>query len=367
MPVGPAEAPAPEPPRPRARTEVRRGRSRSRRGRVFVVLALLTAVFVLPVVVAVGWYWLQVHPTGSPGAEKIVEVRPGWGVTQIGNELERQDIIGSTLAFRLYLGIDGNATFSAGTYTLRQGSGIADAVAVLRKGPTVVYGKLALPPGLTIDEIATRVGQLPGRSRDKFLALAKSGTVRSQFQPAGVNSLEGLTWPDTYFVTDSEDELAILRRIVQTFDERATELGLPGDAPPGITPYQTIIVASLIQTEAKLDEDRALIASVIYNRLRDNMLLQIDATLLYSRGNKTDPIRNSDKQIDSPYNTYKVKGLPPTPISTVSKASLQAAMNPATTAYKYYVLADANGRHAFGVTLEDHERNVAAARKKGLL
>jgi UPF0755 protein len=342
-------------------------RRRRRGGRVITLLIVLALVLLLPMAAAFVWYWMQVHPGGKAGAARAVEVKEGWGVSDIGDALARNNIIGSSLAFRVYVALDGKRTFSAGKYEFHQHMGLADAVKVLRTGPTVTYGKLALPPGLTIDEIATRVGQQPGLSKDKFLAAAKSGQVRSVYEPANINNLEGLTWPDTYFITEKEDETAILRRLVGAFDKNANELGLAGATQNGVTPYQTIIVASLIQTEAKLEDDRPLIASVVYNRLRDKMPLQIDATLLYARGNKSGPIYNSDKQIDSPYNTYKVSGLPPTPISTVTRASLLAAMNPATTAFKYYVLADKNGKHAFATTLAEHDKNVAEARKKGLL
>lgn len=367
--IAPSELDATEPEVPLTRRARRQAqpRRRSRKGRILLVLVLLFVVVAVPVGGVVGWYWLQVHPRGSAGTPVTVEVEKGWGINRIGDALKDNAVIGSPLAFRIYIGMDGNATFSAGRYELRKNMGIADAVAVMRKGPIITYGKLALPPGLTLTEIAARVGGQPGLSAQRFLEVARSNTVRSTYQPAGVTSLEGLTWPDTYYISEGEDEASILKRLVRAFDENANAIGLNTATKNGISPYQTIVVASLIQTEAKLDEDRAMIAAVVYNRLRDKMPLQIDATLLYARGNKSGPILNSDKLIDSPYNTYKVSGLPPTPISTVTKASLLAAMNPAAVPYKFYVLIDANGKHAFATTLEEHNRNVAEARRKGLL
>ncbi len=193
--------------------------------------------------------------------------------------------------------------------------------------------------------------------------MPRSNTVRSKFEPANVTSLEGLTWPDTYYVSKADTETTVLKTIVANFDKQATKAGLATSADP----YRTLTIASLIQTEAKLDVDRPLIAAVIENRLRDEMLLQIDATLLYARGSRVGPITNADYQLDSPYNTYKYKGLPPTPISTVTTVSLQAALHPADVPYKYYVLSNANGKHAFATTYQEHEKNVEAARKKGLL
>jgi UPF0755 protein len=219
---------------------------------------------------------------------------------------------------------------------------------------------------LSLAQIAQRVeAQLPGRSAAKFLEVANSGTIRSKYEPPEVTSLEGLLFPDTYFIGRNEDETAIVRRLVGRFDEIADKVNLA--SAQGLTPYQVVIVASLVQTEAKLAEDAPLISAVIHNRLRDNMQLQIDFTLCYAKGGCPPSPTDADKANPSPYNTYLVPGLPPTPIASVTEASLTAALTPANVPYKFYVIADANGKHAFATTLEEHNRNVAAARAKGLL
>jgi UPF0755 protein len=140
----------------------------------------------------------------------------------------------------------------------------------------------------------------------------------------------------------ADDETSVLRTLVSQFDKQATGAGLAGSTDP----YRTVIIASLVQTEAKLDEDRPKIAAVVENRLRDDMPLQIDATLLYARGTRVGPITDADYQRDSPYNTYRNKGLPPTPISTVTRTSLDAALHPANVPYKFYVVMNAAGGHA---------------------
>lgn len=341
----------------------RRGRSARRsprrRGRVLLVLFVLA----LPFLVAAGWFWYQVDPPGSPGRVVTVTIPKGAGVSAIGDRLEARGVIGSALAFRVYTQISGAHRVQAGEYRLHQDLGDRAAIDALGRGPRQHYVKLALPPGLTFDEIAQRVGHLPGRRADRFRTVAASGTVRSKFQPATVQSLEGLTWPDTYFVSSTEDEQAILRRIVQAFDRHGDAIGL-GQSPE---PYRVVVVASLIQREAGVDEDRPLIAAVVENRLRDRMPLQIDATVVYARGGGTAPLTNADFKNDSPYNTYLVAGLPPTPISTVTEASLRAALHPANVPYKYYVLTDKNGKHAFAVTFAEHQANIADARRRGVL
>ncbi|MCZ7536367.1 MAG: endolytic transglycosylase MltG [Acidimicrobiia bacterium] len=288
-------------------------------------------------------------------------------MADIADELDRSGVIGSSLVFQAYVRLSGSGPFQAGDYELRRGLGVKDSIAVLEDGPVITYEELRVPPGLWLSEIAERVEeQLPGRSAARFLEVAASGRVRSRYQPDGEQGLEGLLWPDTYRFVETDDETAVLRTMVREFDRRAGRLGL--DAPAGgLSAYQTLIVASLVQSEAKVDSDRSLIASVIMNRLEQDMPLQIDATVLYAIGERKISNTADDRATESPYNTYLVRGLPPTPISSVAEVSIEAALNPAESEYLFYVVADAEGRHAFAETYDEHLVNVEAAREKGLL
>jgi UPF0755 protein len=292
-----------------------------------------------------------------------VTIPKGEGVSGIADRLADRGVIGSSLAFSVYARLSGSTGFQAGSYRLHEDLGVRDAIDVLQRGPTQHYRTLALPPGLTFAEIAARIGALPGRSAARATALAADGRVRSKFEPAGVNSLEGLTWPESYAVEDHEHEADILRRIVATFDRKAAAAGLAASADP----YRTVITASLIQREAGVDEDRPLIAAVVENRLRQNMPLQIDATVVYARGGGSAPLTDADFARQSPYNTYVVPGLPPTPISTVTLPSLTAALHPADVPYLYYVLTDKSGKHAFATTYAQHQANIADARRRGVI
>jgi len=347
--------------RPEPRGSRRTGSVRRRRR--WLVAVIVLALLLVPFLIAGGWFWYQTDPPGSPGRRVEVDIGEGWGVARIADELASNDVIGSAFAFRLYTRVSGAGPFQAGTFTMRQDMGSRPAAAILERPAAQSYERLALIPGLTLDMIADRVGRLPGFSRERFLQVAASNTVRSTFQPPDVTSLEGLTWPDTYYVSRADTEETLLKTLVAEFDERATKAGLASSPDP----YRTVIVASLIQTEAKLDDDRPLIAAVVENRLRDDMPLQIDATLLYARGSREGPITDADYDRDSPYNTYRYRGLPPTPISTVTATSIEAALNPADVTYKFYVLIDENGKHKFADTYAEHETNVAEARRKGLL
>ena len=337
----------------------------TRRGRIFFGVL---AFFLVVGLVAGVWVLKQVNPSGGPGEKVAVDIAPGTSVAAVATKLEDKGVITSADIFRLYLKVRGGAgAIQAGEYELRQNLSMGEAKGALRRGPSIRFQKLTVPEGLTLEKIADRVGELPGRSRDRFLSAAKSGTVKSKYQPPGSTNLEGLLFPDTYLVTDKEDEAGIVRRLVNRFDQVADEVGLDSATRPnGLSAYQVIVAASLVESEAKVKDDRPLIASVISNRLTEGMKLQIDATVLYAIGHK-EKVLYSDLEVDSPYNTYKINGLPPTPISAAGKASLEAMLDPAKTTYLYYVLSDKNGKHAFATTSSEFEALKAEARRKGLI
>ena len=332
---------------------------------------MLGALAVVVVVALGGGFWLyrQVNPGGGPGAKVAVDIEPGTSVAGISADLKAKGVVSSARIFRIYLKLKGGAdTVQAGEYDLRKNLSMGAARAALERGPSIRFQKLTIPEGLTLDQIGDRVGALPGRNKATFLAAARSGTVRSKWQPPSSTSLEGLLFPDTYLITDKEDDTAVLRRLVARFDQVADEIGLGAAAPPtGLGPYQLIVGASLVESEAKVPEDRPLIASVISNRLQKGMKLQIDATVLYALGGHKDRVLNRDLEVDSPYNTYRVNGLPPTPISAPGRASLLAMLHPADTTFLYYVLSDKNGKHAFATTPSEFEALKAEAQRKGLL
>lgn len=337
----------------------------TRRGRIFFgILAVL-------LVAGLGsglWLLEQVNPSGGPGEKVALDVLPGSSVASVATKLENEGVITSARIFRLYLKATGGAdSVQAGEYELRKNLPMGDVKAALRRGPSIKFQKLTVPEALTLEKIADRVGELPGRSRDKFLAAARSGDVRSKYQPPGSTNLEGLLFPDTYLLTDKEDETAIVRRLVGRFDQVADEVGIAtADRPNGLSAYQLIVAASLVESEAKVKEDRALIASVISNRLEIGMKLQIDATVLYAIGHK-ERVLYKDLEVDSPYNTYRIDGLPPTPISAAGRASLEAMLRPEKSTYLFYVLSDKSGKHAFATTASEFEALKAEARRKGLL
>ncbi len=343
---------------------------RGRAGKVLAVLAVLLVVALIGAGVVVVNYQRQVDPAGPPGAPVKVTIPLGSSTQRIGVILDEQSVITSARVFRIYTRINGGGPFQAGEYTFRRNMSMGEAIRVLSKGPEIEFERLTVPEGLTLRQIADQVGKLEGRSPDAFMAAAAGGQVRSRYQPAGVDKLEGLLLPETFNVEPKDDEAVILERMVDSFDETASSLGYD-EAPSkvGVSPYEAIIVASLVERETRFDEERAKVASVIYNRLKKGMLLQVDATVIYALGKSAD--RNvrvlfKDLEVESPYNTYKVKGLPPTPIAAPGRASLEAALNPEAGPFLFYVVTEPDGRHSFATTDAEHAANIRKAQANGV-
>jgi UPF0755 protein len=345
----------------------RRAADRNRTYRRNVMTVIVVGVMLAPLAIASVWVLSNVESSTAGNADIVVEIQQGWDPVKVGDVLEEKGVIASSAAFQE---VSASAQFSswvAGNYDFVENSGPREALDTLRGGPrrTIPDMELLLPPGLNLQQIADRVGKLEGKSSERFMQAVQSNTVRSKYMPTEVTSLEGFTWPDTYFIGANETEAQILQKIVTQFDNEADRIGLAtSSATNGLNPYDTLVSASLIQAEAGTKEDAPLISAVIVTRLKDDMPLQIDATLCYAKGGCPPVPTDEDRKIDSPYNTYKNKGLPPGPLETVNEVSLRAAMNPAPVPFKYYV-SDANGRTYYAVTLSEHEKNVAKAREAG--
>ena len=333
----------------------------------FVLLAIVVGFLILAGL-GVLWVQRQINPPGPSGPEVRLTVAPGMSTADIGALLEREGIIASADVFKYYTRLTGLGTIEAGDYSLEKKSDMSDVVKVLEGGAAKAEDeRVTVPEGLTLAQVARVIGEMPGRSADKFLEVARSGTIRSQYQPPGNNSLEGLILPETYFITKGDDEAKILRKMVDAFDQAATELNLSGVAARfGLTPYQAVIVASMVEREARVDEDRAKVARVIFNRLERRMPLQIDATVLYALGREQESVSFKDREVDSPYNTYRIPGLPPGPIAGPGRKSLEATVAPTPGNWIYYVLTDPSGKHSFTADDREFQNLVNQCIAKGL-
>ena len=213
-----------------------------------------------------------------------------------------------------------------------------------------------LAEGSGIDRVAFESALLSG---------AVTTTVTEVDAELSLAAWEGLLFPDTYRFSEQADASDILNRMASTMEQRMDSIDWGPLEAAGFTRYQGVIMASLIESEVRVAAERPIVSSVLRNRLDDGQRLEIDATVLYGLDTRDPALFNNESE--SPYNTYRVDGLPPTPISAPGLASLQAAAAPAETDFRYYVLADENGAHAFAVTFEEHLANVERSREAGLL
>jgi UPF0755 protein len=228
---------------------------------------------------------------------------------------------------------------------LTAGDALDDLLSQRPEGARFV--NVTFPEGSWLVDFAAVLERDSHISRSSFMKLATSGKIRSKYQPRDIDTLEGLLFPSTYQIVKKDDARSVIERLVSEFEKRASNLNIENADALGITPYEAIIVASMIEAEAFVDEERAKIAAVIYNRLDQGIPLGIDATVLYALGEHKESLSQSDLEIDSPYNTRRVAGLPPTPIGSPGAKSLAAALEPAGGRWLYYVLADCDGNHAF--------------------
>lgn len=314
------------------------------------------------------WLMRQIDPPGASGAPVEVAVPRGTTTAGVGKILAERGVISNATIFRLYAQYRGRTSLLAGRYEMPTNLAFDEALDLLEKGPAIpAQQRLTIPEGFRLTQVAQRVGTLPERSEAEFVRLATSGQVRSKFEPKDSTNLEGMLFPETYNFDIDDSETEILSRMVDTFDQVATEVGIQNAQElVGVSPYEAIIIASLIEREAKLDNERAKVARVIYNRLQKaDMALQIDATIVYAEGGIT-RVLNEDLKKDGPYNTYTRKGLPPTPIAMPGRESMAAALNPEPGDWLYYVVTGADGSSSFATTYREHQRNIRLAKERGV-
>jgi UPF0755 protein len=314
-------------------------------------------------------------------------VERGQSVRGVGDDLADLGVLSNPVRFRLAADDAGLADeLQPGQFELETGMEIEEVIDVLAAGPIAPPTlRFTVQEGLTVDQTLARLDeQFEAFSTEDFREVldARRGAGENGPdllripgwvpEPAEVDedfeAFEGVLWPQTYEVADTADPLEVLQRMVDQLDSEFDQLpeeirgGIGGEAI-----YDRLIVASLIERETRVDEERGTVAGVIANRLDEGMRLQIDATVVYAvDGGATDVVLLEDLEVDDPYNTYVVDGLPPTPISGVGSAAFRAAFDPEDVPFRYYVLDPAcDGTHRFAETLDEHNANVADFRDAG--
>jgi UPF0755 protein len=318
------------------------------------------------------WFAAQLDPEGPPGDDVELVVASGATIGSLASQLESNDVIPNSTFFRFYAQGKDFTNFQAGEYTMQTNMSADEAIARLQEGPKQIeYGEFLIPEGLWVTEILERTAaQIPSVTLEELEAALASGQLEPRYRPEGNESWEGLLFPAKYFIEEDITAPEVLAKMSNEFAAVTGELGYGGaERAHGLSAYEVIIIASLVEAEAKTDEDRPKIARVIHNRLLDGTRIDIDATLIYGNQERGRPPNAEELATPGPYNTRhpESSGLPPTPIAAPGRKSLEAAMNPTPGPWRFYVLKDEQGNHAFSETIEEHNQRKAEADALGLL
>ena len=335
---------------------IRKRKSRKKKGSGTAGLVLVA--FLLALAAAGAGAWIVLAPFG-PTEETFVEVTPGSSTTRIGQQLEAAGIVRSRYGFdavRLWK----HGTLRAGAYRFDHRASAAEVYARIARGD-VYTTTVTIPEGASIFDVAAKLEQARLGARKDFMAAAQQTTLITDLDPTA-KSLEGYLFPDTYHLDPKATPQQICATMVHRFRAVAAQLGLNRNV------HDVVTLASLVERETAVDDERPLVASVFENRLAQSMPLMTDPAVIYGlqlEGRWRGAIYQSDLTRDSAYNTYLHKGLPPGPIANPGAKSLRAAMAPAKTDYLYFVAAGANpqGHSLFSRTLEEQNQNVAGYRQ----
>jgi UPF0755 protein len=350
---------------------------------------------VLAVFAFAGWFaWALLTPV-EPSAETFVMLRPGYSTHRIASELKASGIIRSERAFILWHYLHRGRSLKAGEYRFDQSRNMLEVHNRLARGD-VYFRTVVVPEGFTMFDIARAVEAAGLGPAQDFLKVAQSDTALIADLAPSASSLEGYLFPDTYQFSRMMTMRDMAGAMVCQFRAVAQRIGLtaatesqPGEnasgesgksghicmvvtsleaRDPNAAPTElerTLIMASIIEKETAVSEERPLVASVYYNRLEKRIALDADPSIIYAEllaGTYTGALHHDDMHFNSPYNTYTHPGLPPGPIANPGKSALEAAMHPAQSDY-YYFVADAAGHHRFARTIEEHNKNVAVYRR----
>ncbi len=321
-------------------------------------LRKLFTLFLLIAVAVGGWLAWALWTPITPQGQKFVLLRPGFSTRRIANELKSAGVIRSADAFVFWHYLHRKHSLKAGEYVFDKTADAREVHDRLVRGDIFVH-TVVIPEGYTMFDIAHAMEQAGLGSSQEFLQVAESDTALISDLDPDAKTLEGYLFPNTYEFTRTESMQEMVAAMVKQFRQVAREIGLNQDV------QKTVTVASIIEKETAVSEERPLVASVYYNRLAHDIALQADPSVIYAeqlQGAYGGALHHADMRFPSSYNTYTHPGLPPGPIGNPGKSSLEAAMHPATTDY-YYFVSDGNSRHRFARSLEEHNRNVAAYRR----
>jgi UPF0755 protein len=353
--------------------------------RLLKIFKVIVTVGVILLVLLIGlafFGWRYVQQELKPAAASNQAVRftipAGSNSTQITHILEDNGLIRNSMMFWYYLKYskEGN-NFKAGTYEMKPGLKNTEIIDRLNNGDIVKEEviRFTIPEGFNVKQIADKLSSQKIVDKAAFLEIADSDRNYSCGWTADIptdktikHRLEGYLYPDTYEMKKGSTTADILKRMLCEWDNKLAQL--PADwqtqlEKRALSFHELLTLASLIEREVVVDEERAIVAGVIYNRLKEKMPLQIDATVQYLFDESKDRLYEKDLKIESPYNTYLHTGLPPGPIASPSLASIKAALYPKETKFLYYVTKkDGSSGHLFAETFDQHKLNIAKSNAK---
>lgn len=321
--------------------------------------------------------WNGLRPPDA-GSTIQITIEKGMRAQKVAELLEEQGLIRNAFLFSGWLKLeDEGSRFQAGVYEMTPGMTREQIVEKLNNGDTIAAAtiRFTIPEGFTIQQIADRLAESGDAGKEKFLETAKqisalSGSIWTSAIPVDTNlrfPLEGYLFPETYEMKRGSTEADIINRMLAELDRKLDQL--PEDwqtvlEERGLTVHQLLTIASLVEREVVLEEERPIVAGVIHNRLKKKMPLQIDATIQYLLDKQKERLLEADLKVDSPYNTYTNPGVPPGPIAAPSLKSIEAALYPEESDYLYYVTKkDGSNSHLFAVTYKQHLKNIQLSEK----
>ncbi len=338
-----------------------RKRKRKRSSGRGCLIALIIFAAIIIFIIAKGISYLNTDmSTGEPQTEIAVAIPDGTSIKGIGKLLEENGVIDSAAHFEFLCKINSEGSeFKSGYYAFTNHMSFDSLVNILNTG-AVDEGalRLTVKEGMWLSEIAQKVDELKICSKEEFMEAANSRDYDYDFIkdiPDRENLLEGYLYPNTYFLYEGMSAHDIVDMLLKEFDREISKNDIVNKAEAkGKTLDEIVIIASLIEAEVKYEPERTLVSSVIYNRLAEGTKLQIDASVIYSKGERVNRVYEKDLKTENEYNTYYVDGLPKGPINSPRIASLVAACEPEDTNYFYYVVEDMqSGQHAFCETYDD--------------
>jgi UPF0755 protein len=333
----------------------------------------LVWLILVAVIGAGAWFAWAVMTPVEPAGQTFVLLRPGYSTRRIAAELKNAGVIRSEEAFVLWHYVHRKRSLKAGEYLFDKSADIIDIQKRLRRGD-VYFHTVVVPEGYTMFDISRAIESAGLGPAEDFVKAAQSDSALVAGIDPGAPSLEGYLFPDTYEFTRLMTMHDMAAAMVKQFRQVYTQIQQSGDPSADIayeqawrtrSPHEIVTIASIIEKETAVPEERPMVASVYYNRLAKHMALDADPSIIYAEllaGTYQGALHHADMQFSSPYNTYRNAGLPPGPIGNPGRSALEAAMHPAQSDF-YYFVADAQGHHRFARTMEEHNKNVIAYRR----